>query len=406
MATRTLERLGEGAAGRLEEIGYAPITIKHYKEHFKAFARYAEGVGESDWSEGLVRGYILERYGLDFEREKLPQHIAQVKRACWMLGFYAATGEIPGRYAEGRAAPARFRPLLELFIAECVERGLSTATLSSRHDDTCDLLDFLDRNGIRRLSDIGRDEVELFMAERHAAAPKAMQRTVSSIRCFLRCMYSHGITERDISLIVPKASRYPSKSLTKVWSEQEVSTLLNSIGRADAPGKRDYAMVLLVATYGLRSGDVVGMRLADISWKSGTLHVVQGKTGAPNDLPMTDEVGWALADWLRNGRPAQPRCDNVFTRLTAPFGPIAAVDPVLKRRMAAAGISRDPNAKSGPHSLRHTVATGMLRAGATVPVISSVLGHSAETTTVIYLHSDIEGLRRCALGLEGVEHGR
>ena len=117
-------------------------------------------------------------------------------------------------------------------------------------------------------------------------------------------------------------------------------------------------------------------------------------------------VAWALADWLRNGRPEQPRCDNVFTRLTAPFGPLAAVDPVLKRRMSAAGIAREPGAKSGPHSLRHTVATGMLRAGATVPVISSVLGHSAETTTVIYLHSDIEGLRRCALDLEGVEHGR
>ena len=406
MASRTLEQLGAGAAARLEEIGYAPITIKHYREHFKAFARYADSVGESEWSEGLVRGYILERYGLDLELEKLPQHIAQVKRACWMVGFYAATGEIPGRYAEGRNAPARFRPFLELYIAESIERGHSKTTIANRHGDICEFLDFLERSGIRRLSEVGCDEVELFMAERHAAAPNAMQRVTSAVRCFLRCMFSHGVTERDLSLLVPKASRYPRKSLTKVWSEDEVSTLLNSIGRADAPGKRDFAMVLLVATYGLRSGDVVGMKLPGICWKSGTLHVVQSKTGVPNDLPITDEVGWALADWLRNGRPEQARCDNVFTRLTAPFGPLSGLDPVLKRRMRAAGIARDPNAKSGPHSLRHTVATGMLRAGATVPVISSVLGHSAESTTVIYLHSDIEGLRRCALGLEGVEHGR
>lgn len=407
MAGNALMQIGERAAEKLKDIGYSPVTVKNYECHFSAFAKYAEGAGEAEWSRGLMRNYILDRFGCDIDSgEKLPQHAAQVRRACWVLGFFAATGEIPGRRAEGRTAPTRFRPLLELYVAESAERGLSEATMAGRHGDICDLLEFLDRNGVCRLSDVGRDEVELFMAEKHGSAPNAMQRIVSSTRCFLRCMYSYGITERDLSLLVPKASRYPRKSLTKVWTADEVAMLLNAIGRADAVGKRDYAMVLLVATYGLRSGDVVGLRLTDISWKSGTLHVVQHKTGAPNDLPMTDEVGWALADWLRNGRPEQATCDKVFTRLTAPYGALSGVDNALRRRMADAGIAGEPGAKSGPHSLRHSVATGMMRAGAPVPVISSVLGHSAESTTVIYLHSDIEGLRRCALDLEAVEHGR
>ena len=217
-------------------------------------------------------------------------------------------------------------------------------------------------------------------------------------------MFSHGVTDDDLSILLPRASRYPCKPVSKIWSADEVKSLLSSIGREDATGKRDYAMLLLVATYGLRQGDVVDLTLADVRWQSGMLAVTQSKTGVPNALPITDEVGWALADWLRNGRPEQASCPQVFTRLTAPWCALSEMDSILRRRMKSAGVSREVGAKCGPHSLRHSVATGLMAAGATVPVISSVLGHTNETTTSVYLHSDIEGLRRCALDLEAIGH--
>ena len=118
-------------------------------------------------------------------------------------------------------------------------------------------------------------------------------------------------------------------------------------------------------------------------------------------LAAAQGVAWALADWILNGRPERASCDEVFTSLRAPFGPMGQTYNVVTRRMEAAGITKVPGASSGPHSMRHTVATKMVSKGTPLPVVSSVLGHAGENTTMIYLHADIEGLRRCALG-EGV----
>jgi site-specific recombinase XerD len=405
MGTKSLGQLGVEVVQRLGELGFARYTIKHYGEHFKAFASWAESEGRGVRSEGIVEDYIEWRFGVDLDScEKPPSHVLQVRRACWMLVFYDATGQIPGRWSQGRNAPARFRPALELFVGDCVERGLSPATVSGRHADACDFLSHLERMGVATLGDVTREVVELFVVERHGSAPGAISRVISSTRCFLRCMSAQGVTDRDLSPLVPRAGRYPSRPLSKLWTPDEVRTLLSSIGREDAAGKRDFAMVLLVATYGLRQGDVVCLELSGIGWGSSRIAVVQRKTGVPNALPMTDEVGWALADWIRNGRPPQATCPYVFTRLTAPWGALTEMGTILRRRMAAAHVSPDPVAKSGPHSLRHSVATGMMAAGASVPVISSVLGHTTGTTTTAYLHSDLEGLRRCAIELEVAGH--
>lgn len=403
MGRRTIGQLCEEVLQKLRELGFADWTVMHYGEMMRRFERYGEEAGEAYWSQGLSDRFVADVFGYDGTGGP-SQYVAVAMRACRMVGYFEQTGEIPGRV---RAKPERVPPdatrhLLEAYMAECAGRGLSPETVRGRHDDACDFLWFLEGAGAAFPDGVDASVVDAFAAERHEAASGAMQRCLSSVRCFLRSLFAMGLSGgRDLSHMVPKASRYPTRPLTKVWSDEEVGALLASIPRGDAAGKRDYAVCLLLATYGMRAGDVVSLRMSDVDWDAGEITLVQRKTGVPNRLPLTDAAGWALADWLSNGRPARAACPEVFVRLKAPWTALGDVGPILSRRMAAAGVARDPSAKSGPHSLRHRVATALVSSGSTVPVVSSVLGHTVETTTMVYVHSDVEGLRRCALG-EGV----
>lgn len=152
--------------------------------------------------------------------------------------------------------------------------------------------------------------------------------------------------------------------------------------------------------YGMRVGDILNLKLADIDWESMAIQFVQEKTSVMNVLPILDDVGWALADWITNARPKQASTPHVFTRLTAPYCGMKCLSDVFSRRMVTACISRSSCGHAGPHSLRHALASNMLAGQVPLPVITAVLGHSSSTSTTVYLHYDIDGLRQCALDAE------
>ena len=402
MVRKTISQLGIEAAIELERIGYAPVSVRHYLEIFNGLARYAAERGISLWSEEIVYDFIRDRRGWDRAGGGSPsQHVKAVIRGCLMLGFFESTGAIPGKAcAPCRKVPPAMRGYLETMVSDDISRGISEATMRGRHSDVTDFLLFLDREGIPFPDGVDADAIEGFTELKHREAPGAIPRVLSSVRCFLRCMYAYGLMGSDLSPLVPKASRYPRKPVSKIWTSEEVSALVDSIPRHDSAGKRDFAIVSLLVAFGMRDGDVRRLRMTDIDWDASVIRLVQHKNGVSNTLPMTDAVGWALADWLANGRPKQASCPEVFTRLTAPYGPLSDVSSIFDRRAANAGISKVRGVKSGPHSLRHSVASAMLRDGAQVPVIASVLGDGMETATKVYIHADIDGLRRCALGGE------
>jgi integrase len=215
-------------------------------------------------------------------------------------------------------------------------------------------------------------------------------------------MFSNGIIRSDLSFFIPSGSRYPTKPVQKLWTDEEVKKLLGFVDRADAKGKRDYALMLLVVRYGVRAGDILNLKLSNINRESMVIRFCQAKTSVVNTLPILDDVGWALADWITNARPKQASTNHVFTRLTAPYCEMKDLGGVFKSHMAIAGIVKSVCAKSGPHSLRHALASNMLAGSVPLPVITTILGHSSSSSTMVYLHSDIENLRQCALDAEEV----
>lgn len=177
------------------------------------------------------------------------------------------------------------------------------------------------------------------------------------------------------------------------------------IDRESATGKRDFAMILATARLGLRISDLRHLELADLDWRAKQITIVQHKTGRPLSLPLLDDVGWAIIDYVRGGRP-ETDCRKVFVKHRHPFdafGCGSSIASRLPRHAARVGIEFGPDEVCGMHSLRGALAVAMIGNGAPMPVVSAVLGHaSSDTTQAYYLRFDTERLRRCALDVEDV----
>jgi site-specific recombinase XerD len=176
-----------------------------------------------------------------------------------------------------------------------------------------------------------------------------------------------------------------------------IRKLLDSIDRSTSMGKRDYAMMLLIATYGLRSSEVAGLKFDDIQWRTNRLRVFQPKTTSPLILPLVDEVGKAILDYLQSGRPAVP-CRQVFVRHKIPIGNLerTGVTDAFQSCVRKSGL---PIPFQGPHCLRHSYAVYLLRQGTSIKVIGDVLGHRSFESTCVYLRLGIEDLRAVPLSL-------
>jgi site-specific recombinase XerD len=228
---------------------------------------------------------------------------------------------------------------------------------------------------------------------------------LSSCRVFFHHLYRMGLTQNDLTEKLPAVKANRQFKLPKVWRQEDILTVLNSIDRGNPVGKRDYAIVMLITRYGLRSADVKTMKLSNIHWNENVIEIVQKKTRNLVRLPLLHDVGWAIIDYLQHGRPPSDYSE-VFLTCTIPIRPFgmhsAALNNILAKRIRRAGVRIPHDVPKGMHSLRHTLASVMLANDVELPLISSTLGHITSEATGIYLHTDISRLRECVLDPEEV----
>jgi integrase/recombinase XerD len=213
-----------------------------------------------------------------------------------------------------------------------------------------------------------------------------------------------NIIKTDLAASLPHVRILRNAFIPHAWKTDDVRKLLASIDRNSTKGKRDYAILLMIVHLGLRVSDIRNMRLSDLNWDRKTITLSVRKTGQALELPLLDDIGWAIIDYLKNGRP-QTACNRLFVRHRAPFdsfGENQSFYSELHRYMQVAGITPPTGVHCGLHSLRSTLARNMLEAKTPLPVISEVLGHTNINTTSIYLKIDLDGLRKCALDPEEV----
>ena len=213
---------------------------------------------------------------------------------------------------------------------------------------------------------------------------------------FLQYAYRYELISVDFSLIVPSVVRHTP--VPSIYSLDEIDTLLNSVDRATHIGKRNYAIILMAARLGLRSCDIVSLKLEDVNFENDIISIVQEKTGEPQTLPLLPEIKEALNDYIYNARP-KSESDNIFLKAVQPLGqpiPSASVYSIFSNQFNRAGIL-PKGRRQGSHALRASLATSLLDEGVEYSVIGKVLGHTSKTATKSYVKIDISHLRPFAL---------
>lgn len=278
-------------------------------------------------------------------------------------------------------------------------RGLAASTVSSHASTVAGLLAFIGYDdGPERLSTLCHGNIERFielLGRAHCRA--SLQHDVGHLRSFLRYLAARGMIEVELAERIDTPRVYRDEQLPRSVPWPTVQDLLRSIDRSCPMGRRDYAMLLLVATYGLRSCEVVALTLDDIDWHAERLRVPRSKVQGPLELPLTPEVGAAIIHYVRDGRPDLP-CREVFLRVRSPVGTLkpTALTEAFQGCVRRSGL---PIPFQGPHCLRHSLAVHLLRHGASLKQIGDLLGHRSPESTCVYLRLQIEDLREVALPL-------
>jgi integrase/recombinase XerD len=296
------------------------------------------------------------------------------------------------------SAVERYAQAFERYLRE--ERQLAKATIVNYMPFIREFLNDCCGRGPVKLSRLSAADVVRFVQRQ---APrlhlKRAKLLTTALRSFLEYARYRGDIRLDLVAAVPVVANWSMSSIPRAIAPDQVRRLLAHIERHTGVGRRDYAVLLLLARLGLRSGEVATLKLEDIDWKDGSLSV-HGKGGRRLQLPLPADVGEAIAAYLRHGRPRSTG-RRVFLRARAPirgFAGPGAVGTIVRQAILRAGIDAPT---TGAHQFRHGLATEMLRHGASLSEIGELLGHRSPETTKIYTKVDLDALRTLALPWPG-----
>jgi integrase/recombinase XerD len=283
-------------------------------------------------------------------------------------------------------------------------RGVAEKTVSKRAFQLHVFTKYLERVGITAWSDVEARRIRAFLTTQLTERkPPTRLGYASTLRGFFRWGYLEGVLGRDLSAAAITVRQYRLAGIPYFLSDDEVTALLQSVDRTTPIGRRDYAVLLLAARYGMRPSDIRQLSLDHINWRRREIAMRQSKTGRPLLLPLLNDISDALIDYLRNARP-ETGFRNIFVRHLAPhepFSPNNNMPGIFREALRRAGLENRRGPK-GLYLLRHTLATRMLSAGNSIKTIGDVLGHVNLDSTLLYTKVDVSALRTVALSVEEV----
>ena len=383
-------------AESLGKQGYALASIHRHVLLAACFSRWLQQQGVSLRS---ITSDHPPRY-LRYRMRKVQLSSGDTAAFGHLLAFLHCERLIPAERIPSRrlTSAERCAQAYEHYLRET--RGLAKATIVNYVPFIRGFLKDCFDDGAVRLSHLCASDVVRFV-QRQATClhQKRAKLLTCALRSFLRYVRYRGKTKLDLAAAVPIVANWSMPSIPRAITEDQVRHLLTSIDRRTAMGRRDYAILLLLARLGLRSGEVASLELGDIDWKAGQLSV-RGKTGQRSELPLTAEVGKVIAAYLRSGRPHSTSW-RVFLRAKAPvrgFRGASGVGSIVRHRLQRAGIDAPT---LGAHQFRHGLASSLLRNGASLGEIGELLGHHNPETTKIYIKVDLDALRTLALPWPG-----
>jgi integrase/recombinase XerD len=370
----------DGVVEALSALGYSKDRAAQLVRLMTHLSRWLEsrGLGPGDLSPE-VAGEFFDGFHSRHSWCRSPRSLAPV------LAYLRSVGAVPAA-GGSRAGLGAGAVLVEDFCSYLRDqRGLSVATVEAyaRYAAGCIRAWWPDGQIDVAQLDAG-DVIWLVRAARDQRRPPSLRCMVTALRALLRFFHARGLTSRSLVEAVPAMATWPQTVLPSAVTSEAAARLVGSCDTSTAIGRRDAAILTLLARLGLRAGEVARLALDDIDWRGGEFRVA-GKGGRVERLPLLADAGEAIAAYLADGRNPASRSRTVFLKVVAPFGPISAdvVATVVYFACDRAGIPR-----FGPHRLRHMVASETLRAGAPLPEVAQLLRHSTVSTSTIYAIPD------------------
>lgn len=380
---------------------HAPGTIRSRVQCLVHFDAFAAAAGAASWNElpALVAPFVEHWLDKHCGRSVRPESRVMAKSRARvpveeMLQLVVSGYVRPSR----RDATAPFQdkaPGFFDYLRE--ERGLRPATLHRYEYHLRVFEKYLQQVGASRLRDITPSLIGAFVTERgRRLSSRGMQGVSDSLRGLLNYARRQGLISADLARSVPRRREYRQSSIPRAISWDDVQRMLDGVDRRSAVGRRDFALLLLLVSYGLRAREVAAMRLDDIDWKQSLLHVPTRKGGHSTIYPLSAAVGEAIIEYLRRDRPAVDD-RHLFLLAKAPYAPIdyQVISNRVSARLQAVGIRV---ARAGSHTLRHTCVQRLVEADTPFKTIGDYVGHSSPQSTLVYGKVALHKLRQLTIG--------
>jgi len=379
----------------LVKLGYSERTIARLNAVWQELIVYCENQEFSESSMGLGWRFVWDRYG-SVLGDKDASH--NVNRAIYMLEDYLQYGMV---FKQSTATLKGFSPaykdLFEGFLNHLRQNQMAEGSIRTWRGRLFRFEYFLLRSGVSCFDQLELHHVNTYIESLAGYSASTVGATVRILGKLFDYALAEGYHRISYANTLPCIRRTKKYRLPTVFSPDEVARILAGVDRSNPMGKRNYAILLLVAKLGLRISDARQLRFENIDWKNKRISILQQKTGQPLELPLLEDVGWAIIDYLQHGRP-ETDCPCIFVRHLAPFNELGdSMQKLVSKLVSKAGIHVSPDKPIGMHSFRHSIATSMLKNGAELTDIAQTLGHATPESTQVYISLDVEALRQCAL---------
>jgi integrase/recombinase XerD len=287
--------------------------------------------------------------------------------------------------------------ILEEYLKLEEFRNLSPLTISSKRVTITSFMNYLGDHNVKDFHHCIQRNVTGYLSSLTNLSSSTISGRTFTLRHFFNFLNNRNLTLFSGNELFPVIFTNKRERILSFYSIEEIRRIISTIDRGMPYGKRDFAVVLLAAELGIRSGDIIRLKISDIHWEHDTIEFVQYKTKVFNQLPLLENIKFALIDYLKNGRP-ESDLENIFVGIRNGGKPLTntCIHQIVSKYFQKAGIDISER-KHGPHAMRHSLASSMLHNNTPMYVIKEVLGHSNINTTRMYLNIDLDALKELAL---------
>jgi site-specific recombinase XerD len=383
----------------LEEMGYSEKTRVRLFAYYKVFLKYANSRNLQNFNSEVGKTFLLKHHHHKWDdKGRLSGAQNFLQRHMLILYEFQKHGEIVSKKRRKRTyAIAHFSEIINEYLEYHKNSGLKESTISGKRHALSQIFEFLENNGIKSTKDITQISIYDFLESRSYYSISTKEHYQYILRSLINYLNQKNLCKPELLKLFSVISIHTKNAYPSCFKPDEISKTLQSVNTSTNIGKRDYLVLLLASQLGMRVSDICKLKIENINFKKQTIEYVQTKTGVLVNLPLSEELFYAIADYIKNAR---PNCyfKELLISERAPVQPfVRNFYDRLKKYLHDSEVNVITGQRRGLHSLRSSLASNMLRDGVSIPVISNVLGHKYYDTTSDYIKIDILGLRKAAL---------